>query len=334
MYAKSVPDSMRIEDQGWVKPVTENIKDAGGTNRATYRYFSKQNYNKVQPIDVNDRKKDNGAAYKYKNDWERLAFSWAIHKGDSLYVLKGAPALYNNNVINDPADLWMQLTIDYGVPGESIDFGKLISENIVGNPYYELYYPRGDKSVGGDQRRYYNYKTMPEVERTGNKIGLQAIIALDDNTHKDWVFSFRYIERRSDDFVIESETTERNTTNGPVIRPGYAGWVKSDNGVPVITRSDTKKLMSEAAIFNVNRPEDRKDPVGNEEVTTSAMTVIGGTGNVTILNATGKNVVISNLLGQTIANAKITSDKAAFAVPAGIVIVAVEGENAVKALVK
>jgi hypothetical protein len=91
--------------------------------------------------------------------------------------------------------------------------------------------------------------------------------------------------------------------------------------------------MSESAIFNVNRGSN---PVANEDVKTSAskLTVIGGTGSVTILNVAGKNVVISNILGQTIVNTKITSDNVSIAVPAGIVVVAVEGENAVKALVK
>jgi hypothetical protein len=338
MYAKSIADTVRGRGYELVKATT-----TGPANVKTYR---SDNYNKVQPINVYDRKKHNGVAYKYEqSDWERLAFAWAIHKGDSLYVLKGAAPIYKEEVPNAEA-LWKQLVAEYkpapysgdgAVNPEYIDFKKLVEDNVVKQSYEEFYYPDGDR---GDtvRRVYHNYKTMAEVKKEGRTIGLQAIINLSDNTHKDWVFSFRYVERDANEFVIESETTDRNTAVGAMIRPGRGGWIKSDNsGVPVISRSDSKMLMSEAAVFNVNRPMEAgyTAPVGNEEVTTaSAVTVIGGTGNVTILNAAGKHVVISNLLGQTVANVKITSDKAVFAAPAGFVVVAVEGENAVKALVK
>jgi hypothetical protein len=337
MYAKSVADTVRGRNYELIRA------DAQHNGNGPFLY-SRNNYNKVQPINVNDRNKPNGVAYKHRIDWERLAFAWAIHKGDSLYVLKGVEPLFVENVPNDAEALWKKLMDEYkSVKPASIyeqpyylDLSKLIESNVIGGAYSELYYPNGDR--GEDEaRQYNNYKTMDQVRADGRTIGLQAVINLSDNTHKDWVFSFRYIERDANEFVIESETTDRNTAVGAMIRPGYGGWVKSDNGVPVITRSDSKKLMSEAAIFNVKRPTEAgyTAPVGNEEVTTaSAVAVIGGTGNVTILNAAGKNVVISNLLGQTVVNAKITSDKAVFAAPAGFVVVAVEGENTVKALVK
>lgn len=46
------------------------------------------------------------------------------------------------------------------------------------------------------------------------------------------------------------------------------------------------------------------------------------------------NVVITNVLGQTIANTVVTSSEATISAPAGYVTVAVEGEAAVKAIVK
>ena len=45
-------------------------------------------------------------------------------------------------------------------------------------------------------------------------------------------------------------------------------------------------------------------------------------------------MAVSNILGQTIANTVVSSDNATIAVPAGIVVVAVEGEDAVKVVVK
>ena len=72
----------------------------------------------------------------------------------------------------------------------------------------------------------------------------------------------------------------------------------------------------------------------NETIATSEVAVIAGEGQVTIANAAGKKVVISNILGQVVANTVLTSDNAVIAAPQGVVVVAVEGEEAVKAIVK
>ena len=64
------------------------------------------------------------------------------------------------------------------------------------------------------------------------------------------------------------------------------------------------------------------------------MKVIAGEGNVTLAGAAGKKVVISNILGQVVANTVVSSDNSVTASPAGVVVVAVEGEAAVKAIVK
>ena len=77
------------------------------------------------------------------------------------------------------------------------------------------------------------------------------------------------------------------------------------------------------------------DATSNEEAPAVAtIKVVAGEGNVQIAGAAGKKVVVSNILGQVIANTVVTSDNATIATPAGIVVVAVEGEAAVKAIVK
>ena len=72
----------------------------------------------------------------------------------------------------------------------------------------------------------------------------------------------------------------------------------------------------------------------NEAIATSEVAVIAQEGAVRIANAEGKKVVISNILGQVVANTVITSSDAVIAAPQGVVVVAVEGEEAVKAIVK
>ena len=80
--------------------------------------------------------------------------------------------------------------------------------------------------------------------------------------------------------------------------------------------------------------ESQSAPTANEGVAVSEVKVIAGNGNVTIAGAAGKKVVVSNILGQVVANTVISSDNATIAAPAGVVVVAVEGEAAVKAIVK
>ena len=309
---------------------------------ANVKRFNSNNFNKVQPIEYGIvRKQPYGINYwrdpEFGEKFERLAFAWAIHYGDKLYVLKGIEPGYNGQFEGDPEQLYKKLVDEYEgkIGGERyLNFGLLESKNIASS-YYEVYYPLGDRSATNPEvRQYHNFKTMAQVENEGRTIGLQAIIRLDDNTHKDWVFSFRYIERGSSDFVIESETAERDMRNGAIIRPGAGGWVITWDGVPVISRTDEKFNMAQAegGVFNVKQ---LTNPVGNEGVNAaaSAIQVIGGKGALTIINAAGKKAVITNMLGQTIANVTLSSDNASLPAPAGVVIVSVEGEKAAKVLV-
>ena len=92
-----------------------------------------------------------------------------------------------------------------------------------------------------------------------------------------------------------------------------------------------KADKSEAYRFVI---EKQSAPTANEGIATSEVKVIAGEGNVTIAGAAGKKVVICNILGQVVANTVVSSDNATIAAPAGVVVVAVEGEAAVKAIVK
>ncbi|WP_455620464.1 DUF6383 domain-containing protein [Parabacteroides sp.] len=78
------------------------------------------------------------------------------------------------------------------------------------------------------------------------------------------------------------------------------------------------------------------DPTSNESIADAAegVKVIAGNGIVEIQGAAGKKVIVSNILGKVVAETVLTSDNATIAVPAGIIAVAVDGEAAVKAVVK
>ncbi|WP_456086696.1 DUF6383 domain-containing protein [Parabacteroides sp.] len=103
-------------------------------------------------------------------------------------------------------------------------------------------------------------------------------------------------------------------------------YVVSINGLLVVKTNSDENMVA-----TLKAPDYA---TSNEAIATSEVTVIAGEGQVTIAGAAGKKVVISNILGQVVANTVLTSDNAAIAAPQGVVVVAVEGEEAVKAIVK
>ncbi len=110
------------------------------------------------------------------------------------------------------------------------------------------------------------------------------------------------------------------------------GYLAQSNGVLYFTTGTLQTALNNALVFNFEKAEEA--PTANENIAAEGVTVIAGNGNVTIAGAAGKKVVIANILGQTVANTIIASDNATIAAPAGVVVVKVEGEAAVKAIVK
>ena len=88
--------------------------------------------------------------------------------------------------------------------------------------------------------------------------------------------------------------------------------------------------LDQALVINLGEG----DATANEAIAAEAgVQVIGGQGVVTVQGAAGKVVTVANILGQTIANQVAASDNVTIAVPAGIVVVSVDGE-ATKVIVK
>ena len=242
----------------------------------------------------------------------RLAFVEAVHRGDSLYVLK-APYSLKSISVKDELD------------GTSYVLPPYLSADSAGVVY--------------------------------------DVIPL-DGKHNNAAFSLRYVgDSETDGFLLESFDYGMENEKGERIHYSGIGsfegaWVKLQNGVPVLAQisDDAHKgnhdtddslvdnefyekqswdeLLNQAAIFGLSEGTNGGNITANDEITVSGVTVIAGNGQVTIMGAAGKQVVVSNILGKVVANQIITSDNATIAVPAGIVAVAVEGEAAVKAIVK
>ena len=104
-----------------------------------------------------------------------------------------------------------------------------------------------------------------------------------------------------------------------VLKSVNGGYVTVLNDVVVLDSNSTT-----AAKFNVVAAEA---PTSNEGVSATEVSVVANNGSIVVKNAAGKNVVVSTILGQVVANEVLTSDNATINVPAGIVVVAVEGES-------
>lgn len=127
-----------------------------------------------------------------------------------------------------------------------------------------------------------------------------------------------------DNFKFQFEVIDG--TDNYVMKSLTNKYVVSVNGLLVV-KSDSDENM----IASLKAPDYA---TSNEDVAVSEVTVIATEGGVQIAGAAGKKVVISNILGQVVANTVLTSDNAVIAAPQGVVVVAVEGEEAVKAIVK
>lgn len=152
----------------------------------------------------------------------------------------------------------------------------------------------------------------------GEAVEVTNVVDKDGNVNTDALDNFKFYitladEAVDDEYVIQSKRDEY--------------YVYALNGKLGLTRN--KDL---AMVFTLGD----EVPTANESVADAVegVKVVGGNGYVEIQGAAGKNVVVTNILGKVIANTVLTSDNQTINVPAGIVVVAVEGEETAKAVVK
>ena len=243
---------------------------------------------------ANDDVMVNADDYKWAG-YDRAGFKEAIIVKDTLYVLR--------DEFKDLAN-------------EDIDLAKLASA--------EVEALRAWTNAGNAAADFHTYR----YELTG------------DN-HKYVTWSMRFVDRTVADNEVEADRAFLFESMGhdADIAPEYAAWLKMQNGCLVLSKYDSQfnEVVTggdDALIFNVEHVDGDQVAVDNENIAVEGVSVVAGNGQVTIMGAAGKNVTITNILGKVIANQTISSDNATIAVPAGIVAVAVEGEAAVKAIVK
>ena len=133
-------------------------------------------------------------------------------------------------------------------------------------------------------------------------------------------FKFQIVETADGDSYYYIRQAKADKAQGQTM------YLTSRNSKMTFTPNKTKAML-----FHV---EGVEAPTANEGVTATEVKVIAVDGAINIKNAAGKNVVVSTILGQIVANEVLTSDNATISVPAGIAIVSVDGEEAVKVSVR
>lgn len=248
-------------------------------------------------------------ADKYKSDvYTRLGFVEGVHRGDSLYILKNGYTLAS-------------------IKEASVD----ASEN--GKLYIRPDYLAADKE------------------------GVVYDIVPLDGKHNNVAFSLRNTGDEENSFMIESNDNQGFSGIG-----SFTGaWIKILNNVPVLVKyyndngnhntgdstdswknsadwtdmsNYTGEFINQGARFVFSAVEKNASATSTEDMTVNEVSVIASKGAVVVKGAAGKAVVINDILGKTVANVVLASDNETISVPAGIVVVSVEGEDAAKVVVK
>jgi hypothetical protein len=261
--------------------------------------------------------------YIYAPHWDRLAFVPAIHVDDRLYIVS---ELQKRGITR--AD-YTGIDVDGQEYVDGAALRKLTEEVVNG------------KTLIGAERRPENSKMYGAYYDFGTW----------DNYHNDVCFSLRFVDpgainpndkgedavRNVDKrFLIESETYKREVFGNKKIAPVQGGWIKLQHFVPVLSRTSYDDAISLAEIFNVEkrRMAWQDGQATSNEAVADKCCVISGTDEIAILNAAGKQMTVTNLLGQTLVNKALKSNNEKVRVAKGIVIVNIEGEEAVKSIVK
>ena len=204
------------------------------------------------------------------------------------------------------------------------DSMKIFDEGEAQEYFNEAYvlegtYDESGATPTGDAKVIFRPAVLVDNDTLTTTVGdkLVSVVAKDADITKDQVDGLKAFQFG---ICLADEDVE-----GEYIVYNGSKYVYALNGKLGLT-SDPQKAM----VFTLGD----ETPTANEGVEVSEVKVIAGEGNVTIAGAQGKKVVISNILGQVVANTVIASDNATIAAPAGVVVVAVEGEAAVKAIVK
>ena len=239
--------------------------------------------------------KDPIKANKFASDnYVRLGFVEAVHRGDYLYVLKAPYTLASLKVASqDPAENGkMYICPDSLAPEkEGIIYDLVELDGKHNNVAFSL------RNTGNDGEFL--------IESNGPSSAIGSFTGA-------WIKIHNYVPVLA---RFADENGNHNTGDG------------TDSALDTEYVGNMDEVINQSARFVLSAIDKDSQATANEEISTSSVVVAGVNGAVVVKGAEGKNVIVSTILGKVVANEVVSSDNAQIAASAGIVVVSVDGES-------
>ena len=239
--------------------------------------------------------KDPIKANKFASDnYVRLGFVEAVHRGDYLYVLKAPYTLASLKLASkNPAENGrLYICPDSLAPEkEGIIYDLVELDGKHNNVAFSL-------RNTGDGEEFL-------IESNGPSSAIGSFTGA-------WVKIHNYVPvlARFDDKNGNHDTDDT-----------------TDSALDTEYVSNMNEVINQSARFEFNVIDKDSEATANEEIATSSVIVAGVDGAVVVKGAEGKNVIVSTILGKVVANETVSSDNATIAAPQGVVVVSVDGES-------
>ena len=241
------------------------------------------------------------------DNYTRLGFVEAVHRGDSLYVLKAPYTLESiKEEAKDGSGKYIIPTfLSKEKEGEVYDIVPLDGKH--NNAVFALRNTEDDEnSFLIESNDCFNNPETGKPMSIFSKVGSFA---------GAWIKIHNNVPVLA---KVEDKNGNHNTGDTTDSWLNMGDWV---------TGGTYGELINQAARFTFNTIDKDSQATANEEIATSSVVVAGTNGAVVVKGAEGKNVIVSTILGKVVANEVVSSDNATIAAPAGVVVVSVDGES-------
>lgn len=301
-----------------IKLIDNHFRIRPESDIATYLKNAKGYYEFTSYL--GQRMTKNAAGYAvYRNEGELITKSTYGNDDFKLYV---EPALTTGLYANKPSyyivkgakrsDDSKEIAGDFL---HVLDSGKVLDPTpyqveIGGQYYNRLNFVNGKRFSGDSILINYDSTMHTKADSVGYK-------GKNERGIKEYRFFLRETDQQ-DEYLLVSEF-------------GFDGLGNEDGYLSVL--NDVLFISPRSSAYTV-RVTETDPPVSNEIITDTEIKVVSEKGAVTILNAAGKQISVTNIVGKMIRQQAVTSDLERIELPKGVVIVNVIGEKAIKAIVK
>ena len=244
------------------------------------------------------------------DNYTRLGFVEAVHRGDSLYVLKAPYTLESIKEASvDPADNGKKFINPLYLSKDSL--GKVYDIVPLNGKHNNVAFAlRNTEDAEGsfviESNDLYNDPETGLPQSKYSKIGSFAGAWI--KIHNNVPVLAKFYDKNGDHNT--GDTTD--------------SWLNMGDWAPV---ANGDEVINQAARFTFSAIEKDSQATANEEISAGSVVVAGTNGAVVVKGAEGKNVIVSTILGKVVANEVVSSDNATIAAPQGVVVVSVDGES-------